>query len=56
MAEVIEITLDDDRKVGNRVFANMVDPINLSILIARVNDIKEKRTIEELVEEFLAGR
>ena len=54
--EYIDITLEDERDEGTRVFANMVDPLNLSILIDRIKDTKEKRTLDQLVEDFLYGR
>ena len=52
----IDITLKDSREEGTQIFSNLVDPLNLSILIDRIKDTKEKRTLEELVEDCLYGR
>ena len=52
----VDITLDDHRKPENQMFANIVDPINLSIFVNRVTDTEEKRSLEELVEALLAGK
>ncbi len=54
--EQIEITLDDARKVGNEQFANLVDPLRLSIFIDRVKSTDEKRSLAELVTALLEGK
>ena len=54
--EYINIKLQDSREEGTRVFANLVNPLNLSLLIDRIKDTKEKRTLDQLVEDFLYGR
>lgn len=56
MAERIDITLADPRELESLTFANIVDPINLEVLISRIKDTKEKRSLAELIEEFLMGR
>ena len=56
MTRYIEITLDDPREDGNKVFSNIVDPINISVFISRIKDLDEKRSFDELIQEFLQGR
>ena len=52
----IRITLNDPREPENTQFANLVDPVLLSIFIERLKDTSEKRSVQELVEALLNGQ
>ena len=52
----IEINFSDPKDEGLLNFANLVDPINLSIFIEKVKDSTEKKSIDELVLDLLEGR
>jgi hypothetical protein len=54
--ERVEITLDDPRKPENELFSNLVDPVKLSVLIDRIMNTDEKRSLNELVEALLEGK
>jgi hypothetical protein len=54
--ERIEITFDDFRKPENEKFANLVDPILLSIFVDRVMSTDEKRSLAQLVTALLEGK
>ena len=54
--KIIEITLDDPRKIENEMFSNLVDPLKLSLLIDRIMNTDEKRSLNELVEALLQGK
>lgn len=56
MTKFIDVTLSDPREEGNIYFSNMVDPMNINILIERIKDTDEKRSLSDLVFEFLQGR
>lgn len=54
--EDIIITLADPNDIGTEKFANIVDPVLLSIFIERLQDPNEKRSLDELVQALLEGR
>lgn len=56
MIERLDITLDDARKPANEKFANLVDPILLSIFVDRVMSTDEKRELGKLVTALLEGK
>lgn len=56
MEERIEVTLDDERKLDNEKFANLVDPVLWQIFIRRTMSTDEKRSLGELVTALLEGK
>jgi hypothetical protein len=56
MSEKITVTLEDDSKLENKKFSNLVDPILWSVLMERFKSTSEKRSLEELVQALLEGR
>lgn len=53
--EEIVVTLDDPKKPDNQKFANMVDPVLLSIFVERAMSTEETRTLDELFTDLLEG-
>jgi hypothetical protein len=56
LEERINIDLKDARSRENMAFANLVDPAQFDAFIRHVLDVKEKRTLPELVKALLDGR
>lgn len=54
--ERIEVTFGDPRKPDNEKFANLVDPILLSVFVDRVMSTDEKRNLSQLVKALLEGK
>jgi len=52
----IRVDLNDPVKEENIKFANLVDPVLLSIFVDRINDVHEKRSLKELFDLLLEGR
>ena len=54
--ENIEINFNDDRDEGLEKFARLVDPILINLFVERVKSTDNKKTIQELLEDWLEGR
>jgi len=52
----IDVDLTDYQSEGQEILNNIFNPERISVLISRVKDPHEKRSLEELVLEFIEGR
>lgn len=52
----IDVDLTDYQSEGQEILNNIFSPERISALITRVKDPEEKRSLEELVLEFIEGR
>lgn len=55
MSEDVKVTLEDDRSLPNKRFANLVDPIRWAIFIDQVKNTNEKRSLAELIQALIEG-